>query len=420
MLKFMDTCSLLNHQKEIFDECEPFYISSITINELEVIKSSGAKDEETKYNARCLLHKLAENKDLCNIIIFKNSFLEEVAGFDLPATSDTKIIATAYHFFKNEGFQYPSDKKFFCTDDLACEAIARSIGLPILSFEDKSEEEYTGYKEVDMDDNDLATFYNKEMVNPSNIFKLLINEYLIIKQGNKVIDKYRWCGDHYEQIQFIKFESQMLGKITAMDGDVYQAIALDSLKNNQITMLRGAAGTGKSFLALGYMFSLLEHGKIDKIVIFCNTVAAKGAARMGFYPGDKDQKLLDSQIGNFLKGKIPDRIYLERLLDDGTITLIPMADIRGFDTTGMKCAVYLTEAQNMDIELMRLALQRIGEDSICILDGDSNAQVDLSMYAGDNNGMRRVSQVFKGEDYYGEVTLRNIKRSRIAAKAQEL
>jgi len=68
-----------------------------------------------------------------------------------------------------------------------------------------------------------------------------------------------------------------------------------------------------------------------------------------------------------------------------------MSDIRGFDSTGMHAGIYITEAQNMDIELMRLALQRIGEDSICILDGDSEAQVDLSMYAGSNNGMRRVS-----------------------------
>ena len=97
-----------------------------------------------------------------------------------------------------------------------------------------------------------------------------------------------------------------------------------------------------------------------------------------------------------------------------------MSDIRGFDSTGMHAGIYITEAQNMDIELMRLALQRIGQDSVCILDGDSDAQVDLSMYAGANNGMRRVSQVFRGQDIYGEVTLPNIYRSKIARIAQEM
>lgn len=55
--------------------------------------------------------------------------------------------------------------------------------------------------------------------------------------------------------------------------------------------------------------------------------------------------------------------------------------------------------------MMRLALQRIGEDSICIIDGDYDAQVDLDIYSGDNNGMRRLSQVFRGQDFYGEVKL---------------
>ena len=138
------------------------------------------------------------------------------------------------------------------------------------------------------------------------------------------------------------------------------------------------------------------------------------------YPGSRTEKLLDSQIGNLLESKLGDRIAVERLIDDGQLVLLPMSDIRGYDTTGMNAAIYISQAQNLDIELMRLALQRIGEDSICILDGDSNAQVDLSMYAGDNNGMRRVSKVFRGADFYGEVTLLNIHRSKIANLAQQL
>lgn len=115
-----------------------------------------------------------------------------------------------------------------------------------------------------------------------------------------------------------------------------------------------------------------------------------------------------------------DRILVEKLIEDGSLVLLPMSDIRGYDTSGMNAAVYISEAQNLDIELMKLALQRIGNDSICILDGDSNAQVDLSMYAGSKNGMRRVSQVFRGSDIYGEVTLVNIHRSKIAELAQQL
>ena len=97
-----------------------------------------------------------------------------------------------------------------------------------------------------------------------------------------------------------------------------------------------------------------------------------------------------------------------------------MSDIRGYDTTGMKAGIYITEAQNLDIELMRLALQRVGDDSICILDGDDQAQVDLSIYGGTNNGLRRVSEIFRGADFYGEVTLQKCYRSHIAELAEKM
>ena len=149
-------------------------------------------------------------------------------------------------------------------------------------------------------------------------------------------------------------------------------------------------------------------------------MATAGSAKLGFYPGSRTEKLLDSQIGNFLSSKIGDRGAVETLIREGDIELLPMSDIRGYDTTGLNAGVYITEAQNLDIELMRLALQRIGDDCICILDGDSETQVDLSAYAGDNNGMRRVSEIFKGDSAYGEVTLKTIHRSHIAALAQKL
>lgn len=64
---------------------------------------------------------------------------------------------------------------------------------------------------------------------------------------------------------------------------------------------------------------------------------------------------------------------VKQLITEEKLLLLPLSDIRGYDTSGMHAGIYITEAQNLDIELMRLALQRVGEDSICILDGDDNA-----------------------------------------------
>lgn len=69
---------------------------------------------------------------------------------------------------------------------------------------------------------------------------------------------------------------------------------------------------------------------------------------------------------------------------------------------------------------MKLALQRIGNDSICIIDGDDKTQVDDISFAGANNGMRRASKVFRGTNVYGEIELKNIHRSAIARIAENM
>ena len=86
----------------------------------------------------------------------------------------------------------------------------------------------------------------------------------------------------------------------------------------------------------------------------------------------------------------------------------------------MKAGIFISEAQNMDINLMKLSLQRIGEDSVCIIDGDDCAQVDSKEFEGNQNGMKRASKVFRGSRVYGEVTLKNIYRSKIAKIAEKM
>ena len=69
---------------------------------------------------------------------------------------------------------------------------------------------------------------------------------------------------------------------------------------------------------------------------------------------------------------------------------------------------------------MKLSLQRIGEDSICIIDGDLKTQVDDKIGTGLNNGMRRASEVLRNNDIYGEVELKQIHRSKIAELAEQM
>ena len=410
---FYDTCSLLNELHSAFEN-DFFYISSVTLEELENIKTSSSKDQDIKYRARQLLHLLFENKDKYKVVIFQKEWETAISNFSyLSDNNDSKIIYSA--FITDTGISFDL---VFKTDDLCCAALAKQIGLTVeTTYEQMKLDNYTGFIEKTISNEELVAFYSKSNLETENHFNLLENQYLIVKDENgKIADSFKWKNGNYEQVLFPVLKTDMFGMIKPKDE--YQKLAIDSLLSNKIIVLRGPAGSGKSYLSFAALFQKLEKHEIDKIIIFCNTVATANSAKLGFYPGSRNEKLLDSQIGNFLSSKLGDSVAVERFIAEGKLALLPMSDIRGYDTTGMKAGIYITEAQNLDIELMRLALQRVGEDSICILDGDDQAQVDLSIYGGTNNGLRRVSEIFRGADFYGEVTLQKIHRSRIAELAQ--
>lgn len=414
--KFYDTSSLLLKANNLFDnnEKEEIIISSITLEELEDIKTSMGKDPEVKYLARKLLHTLEDHNNEYIVHIFTEDMLEPIKEHHLSITNDTKILATALNYMEtNQCFIE------FITNDLCLKHIAKIFFINyIRSIEEDFEDNYSGYLEVIMDDSQMENFYSHL---EENTLDALVNQYIIIKNiYGEIVDRRVWTGTTYRNITFENFRSMELGDIRPMPGDAQQMFVADSLCHNKITVIRGPAGTGKSQLSLGYLFWALEKHKIEKIIIFCNTVAAKGAAKLGFLPGTREEKLLDSQIGNFLISKLGDRMEVERLINDGKLLLLPMADIRGYDTANMNAGIYITEAQNLDIALMKLALQRIGEDCICIIDGDEKTQVDDAAFAGANNGIRRLSKIFKGQDFYGEIELKKIYRSRIAELAEKM
>lgn len=404
---FYDTCALINDLELAYEE--PFVICNLTLRELEDLKTSIHKDEETKAKVRKTLKLLQENKLKYTVFPFEMRYVVRLSKELFPETNDSRIIAAALEYQEYKPLK-------FRTDDAACAFLAETAGLTVQFGNPRQKENYFGYKKLVFKNEDETEQFYSNML--ENKYKLLENQYLLIYVEDRIIDRYKWKDGKYQRITYPVFESRTFGKVKPKDE--IQEIAMDSLRNNQVTLLRGPAGTGKSYLAIGYLMDQLDRGIIDKIIVFCNTVATAGSARLGFYPGTRDEKLLDSQIGNFLASKLGGMDGVQKMIANEQLLLLPLSDIRGYDTTGMRAGVYITEAQNLDIELMRLALQRIGEDCICILDGDDNAQVDSYLYAGARNGIRRVSKVFRGQDFYGEVSLSNIYRSKIANIAQQM
>lgn len=269
----------------------------------------------------------------------------------------------------------------------------------------------------------MANFYETNQLNQ----QLFNNQYIIIKDiENNIVDtrKYIKKDDKEEFLKLKKntFTSNLLGKIKPKD--VYQECLIDALLNNinnncNVTTIKGKAGSGKTFFALHYCFWGLENGTFDKIYIAINPAKANNSVGLGFYPGTKDEKLGMSGIGNILSSKLGSKTMVDELIKTDKIELLPICDIRGFETR-RKSVLYLPESQNLDIYLMQLTLQRVGEETKVIIDGDIDTQVDNVYYEGEKNGMRRVSEIFKGSDIYNEVTLKNIYRSAVGVLADKM
>ena len=114
MINFYDTCSLLLKGTKVFEEDTNFLISSITLNELENIKTSTNKDPEVKYQARQLLRLLDKNTEQYSCVVFKQSMLKPFIEKDLEITNDLKILACAYSLEADICFVFLSNSLSNC------------------------------------------------------------------------------------------------------------------------------------------------------------------------------------------------------------------------------------------------------------------------------------------------------------------
>jgi phosphate starvation-inducible protein PhoH and related proteins len=148
---------------------------------------------------------------------------------------------------------------------------------------------------------------------------------------------------------------------------------LQALKNHDIVLAVGPAGTGKTFLAVAWAVSLLRSGTVKKIVLVRPAVEA--GERLGFLPGD-----LISKINPYLRplfdslNDILDPDLVKKYMESDIIEILPLAYMRG--RTLSNACIILDEGQNATASQMKMFLTRMGFNSKIIVTGDMT-QVDL-------------------------------------------
>ena len=152
-----------------------------------------------------------------------------------------------------------------------------------------------------------------------------------------------------------------------------QSEYIKALKENDIVLSLGPAGTGKSFLAVSVAVTLLMEKKIDRVIL--SRPAVEAGEKLGFLPGDMKDK-----VDPYLR-PLYDALYelfgadkIDKKIESGEIEIAPLAFMRG--RTLKNCFAILDEAQNATETQIKMFLTRIGENSKLVVNGDPS-QIDL-------------------------------------------
>ena len=224
--------------------------------------------------------------------------------------------------------------------------------------------------------NSITCKGNKENI---NIFceavKFLINKYFL----TKIIEKEDILLSVKKNVEFndtnIKSFKQLIKtpRKSVIARSEKQSDYIRALKEKDIVMSLGPAGTGKSFLAVSVAVTLLMEKKIERVIL--SRPAVEAGEKLGFLPGDMKEK-----VDPYLR-PLYDALYelfgadkIDKKIETGEIEIAPLAFMRG--RTLKNCFAILDEAQNATETQIKMFLTRIGENSKLVVNGDPS-QIDL-------------------------------------------
>ena len=221
--------------------------------------------------------------------------------------------------------------------------------------------------------------------------KFLINKYLL----TNIIEKEDILLSVKKNIEFkesnVKSFKQLIKtpRKSVIARSEKQSDYIEALKENDITMALGPAGTGKSFLAVSVAVTLLLEKKIDRVIL--SRPAVEAGEKLGFLPGDMKEK-----VDPYLR-PLYDALYelfgadkIDKKIETGEIEIAPLAFMRG--RTLKNCFAILDEAQNATETQIKMFLTRIGENSKLVVNGDPS-QVDLINKA--HSGLVKSKNILK-------------------------
>ena len=178
-----------------------------------------------------------------------------------------------------------------------------------------------------------------------------------------------------------------------------QADYIQALRDYDMVFCIGAAGSGKTFIAVAEALRLILMHKVNRLILTRPVVEA--GESLGFLPGD-----LEDKINPYLRPlydsmeMILPKETVKKLIESEIVEIAPLAYMRG--RTLNNAVVILDEAQNTTREQMKMFLTRMGENSKIFITGDTT-QVDLPKKVP--SGLIHATELLKNIDDIGIIKL---------------
>jgi phosphate starvation-inducible PhoH-like protein len=194
---------------------------------------------------------------------------------------------------------------------------------------------------------------------------------------------------------------------------------VNSIKQNEITICSGFAGSGKTFLSCAEALKLIKSRPKYKRIVLVKSITSLKNEEIGHLPGTLKEKMapiMESFTDNIRK--LIGRTRLQKLVELGVIEILPIAFARGRSIDNS--IILIDEAQNISLDNIRTLMTRIGNDSKMVIMGDVK-QKDIRNKK--DSSLEVVLEKFRDIEGFGCVELRDpedVVRNPIIKKVEDV
>lgn len=407
-----DTSALL-HQEGLVNPQVNIAISTITIQELERIKSN-EKDENVKFKAREAVRSILTTNKF-DVVLTDNQKIDKMLKkypflSDIP---DHRILCAAelYAIENNKDIIFMTSDALQYLFALQMPHLEAVYPMGTEQAEKREDTEWAGWGKYYPSEADMALLYADTKM---NVLKCKTNEFAEIYEEQNLKDVLAWTGSEYRPLKYKEIYNDFIGQ-TIRPLNIEQKMAFDLLQNPNIPvkLLTGVPGSGKDFLMFLHAWDLVKSGKKDKIIFIRNLVPFKDAPEIGFLEGSL-QKKIEWGLGPI--ASILGEEGLRMAEDNDQIEAVNLGFIRGMSWDNV--ILYVSEGQNITGGGYKLLVSRCGKGSELWINGDT-LQTDGKKFES-NNGIERMLKAWSGNKLFGTVKLLKTERSEVAELASSL